>query len=115
MAAAIAAGDIGLSPVRRNPQTELSLPTKILEYARMGKPVVASDLATLRSYFGDDELFLYRAGDAADLAATLHRLLDHPDEGASRAARAAARVDRLSWDREAARYVALIDRVAQGR
>ncbi len=112
MAEAIAAADVGVSPVARNTQTDLSLPTKILEYARMGKPIVASDLATVLRYFPDGELATYRAGDVADLAAVLTGLLDEPKAAARRVKRAAARVAELSWERESVAYLMLIERLA---
>jgi glycosyltransferase involved in cell wall biosynthesis len=112
MAAAIAAADAGVSPIRRNPQTELSLPTKILEYAAMGKPTIASDLSTVASYFGRDALSLYRAGDAGDLARAILLLVDDPADTSRRMERTAARVAEMGWDHEAGVYTALIDRLA---
>jgi glycosyltransferase involved in cell wall biosynthesis len=115
MAAAIAAADVGVSPIRRNPQTELSLPTKILEYAAMGKPTIASDLATVASYFGRDALRLYTAGDAQDLARAILLLVDDPADTSRRMERTAARVAEMGWDHEAGVYTALIDRLAAQR
>jgi glycosyltransferase involved in cell wall biosynthesis len=113
MAAAIAAADVGVSPIRRNSQTELSLPTKILEYAAMGKPTIASDLATVTSYFGRDALSLYKAGDADDLARAILLLVDDPADTSRRMERTAARVAEMGWSHEAAVYVALIDRLVR--
>jgi glycosyltransferase involved in cell wall biosynthesis len=115
MAAAIAAADAGVSPIRRNPQTELSLPTKILEYATMGKPTIASDLATVTSYFGRDAVSLYRAGDADDLARAILQLVDDPVGTALQMERTAARVAEMDWAHEAAVYTALIERLASGQ
>jgi glycosyltransferase involved in cell wall biosynthesis len=112
MATAIAAADAGVSPIRRNPQTELSLPTKILEYAAMGKPTIASDLATVASYFGRDAVSLYRAGDAEDLARAILLLVDDPAETSRRMERTVARVAEMGWQHEAGVYTALIDRLA---
>ena len=115
MAAAIAAADAGVSPIRRNAQTELSLPTKILEYAAMGKPTISSDLTTVTSYFGRDALSLYRAGDADDLARAILQLVDDPAETSRRMERTAARVAEMGWEHEAGVYTALIERLARGR
>ncbi len=113
VASAIARSDVGVAPTRRNMQTELSLPTKILEYAVMGKPVVASDLATVVRTFGPDTLVTYRAGDPADLAGAIMRLLDEPNETTSRAARSMAVAAELSWESESLRYLELVDRLAR--
>jgi glycosyltransferase involved in cell wall biosynthesis len=115
VAAAIAASDIGLAPVRRNAQTELSLPGKILEYLRMGKPVVASDLATVTATFGPTGLSMYRGGDPSDLAAAILRIVDDPAAAARSAAVAKSRQAELGWDHEAVLYVALVERLVHGR
>jgi len=110
--AALAAADIGVSPIRRNPFTEISMPTKALEYAVMGKPVVAADLSAAREHFDPPMLSWYEPGDVASLAAAIVRLVDDPaarDEGARLAA---DRARELSWDREAPAYVALVAEVA---
>ncbi|MGH2418020.1 MAG: glycosyltransferase, partial [Candidatus Limnocylindria bacterium] len=46
--AKLAAADIGLVPSRHEPYLEYSLSTKLLEFAAMGVPIVATDLATFR-------------------------------------------------------------------
>jgi glycosyltransferase involved in cell wall biosynthesis len=115
MAAAIARVDVGLAPIRRNAQTELSLPTKLLEYAAMGKPAVASDLATVSQYLGDDAVATYRAGDSDDLARAVLGLVEDAANRTRRLERSMARLGRLSWEHEAAVYVALIDRLVRDR
>ena len=111
--AAIAAADIGLAPTRRDPFTDLSLSTKLFEYAAMGKLVVASRLPTVERYFAADTVATYEPGDAADLARVIARIADDPLEREARVARTGARVAELGWDREGARYVALVDRLAR--
>jgi len=110
--AAIAAADLGLAPTRRDRFTDFSLSTKLFEYAAMGKPVVASRLPTVERYFSPDTVATYTSGDAADLARVVARLADDPLEREARVARTHIRVEELGWDREGARYVALIDRLA---
>ncbi|HEX5451069.1 MAG TPA: glycosyltransferase [Candidatus Limnocylindrales bacterium] len=107
--AAIAAADVGLAPTRRDPFTDLSLSAKLLEYAAMGKPVVASRLPTVERYFGADELATYQPGDPDDLAATLLRLIDEPALREAQRASLARRFAALAWSAEADRYVALLE------
>jgi glycosyltransferase involved in cell wall biosynthesis len=110
--AAIAAADVGLAPTRRSDFTDFSLSTKSFEYAAMGRSVVASRLPMVERTFGDDVL-TYTPGDADDLAAALLRLVDEPDEREARLGRALQRVRELGWERESARYLALVDRLAR--
>jgi glycosyltransferase involved in cell wall biosynthesis len=112
--AALAAADIGVSPIQRNPFTEISMPTKALEYAVMGKPVVAADLPAAREHFEADMLAWYAPGDARSLARAILQLVDTPAARDAAAARAAERARELSWDREAPAYVALVEDVAGG-
>jgi glycosyltransferase involved in cell wall biosynthesis len=110
--AAIAAADVGLAPTRRSGFTDFSLSTKLFEYAAMGKPVVASALPMVERTFAPDTIRTYRPGDANDLAAAIAATVDDPLERAARVARTAARVRELAWEREAVRYVGLIERLA---
>lgn len=112
--AAIAGADVGLAPTRRSEFTDFSLSTKAYEYAAMRRPVVASRLPMVERTFGDD-VVTYEAGDAGDLVAALLRLVDEPEAREARVARALARVQALSWERESVRYLALIDRLALTR
>ena len=109
----IAAADIGLAPTRRSPMTDLSLSTKIFEYATMGKPVVASMLPTVSRYFTPGTIAGYRPGDGRDLADVLVRLVDDPGERRSRCVATEARVRELGWDVQAATYLRVIERVAR--
>lgn len=112
--AALAAADIGVSPIRRDPFTEISMPTKALEYAVMGKPVVAADLPAARQHFDAPMLSWYEPGDAASLAAAILRLVDDAPAREAGVMAAAERARELSWDREAPAYVALVNAVARG-
>ncbi len=113
--AANAEADDGLAPTRRTSFTDFSLSTKVFEYAAMAKPVVASRLPMVERTFAADTVATYAPGDPDDLAATILRLVDQPAERAGRVERTTARVRELSWEREAERYIGLIDRLAAGR
>jgi glycosyltransferase involved in cell wall biosynthesis len=112
VAAVLAAADIGVSPIQRNAFGEISMPTKALEYAVMGKPVVAADLPAAREHFDADMLAWYRSGDPGSLADAVLRLLDDPEARERSVARAAVRARELSWDAEAPAYARLVDEVA---
>ncbi len=113
--AAIAASDVGLAPTRQNRFTDFSLSTKVFEYAAMRRPVVATRLQTVERYFAPDTAVTYRPGDADDLASAILGLVDDPEERDRRVIRTGARVAELGWDREASRFVELIERTIAGR
>jgi glycosyltransferase involved in cell wall biosynthesis len=113
--AAVASGDVGIAPTRLDPFTGLSLSTKVLEYAAMKKPVVASRLPTVERYFAPDTLSLYEPGDAESLAAAILALVDNPADRLARVDRTRRRVDELSWTHQAEVYTAVVERLTQGR
>ncbi|HSK51338.1 MAG TPA: glycosyltransferase family 4 protein, partial [Clostridia bacterium] len=65
--AAVAVADIGVAPTRRDRFTELSLSTKLFEYAAMGKPVIASRLPTVERYFPPGSVTTYEPGNAGSV------------------------------------------------
>jgi glycosyltransferase involved in cell wall biosynthesis len=113
--AAIAAADIGLAPTRRDKFTDVSLSTKIFEYGAMGRPAVASRLPLVERTFPPGTVATYAPGDPEALATAILRLVDDAGAREAAVARTAKRVRDLAWEREAERYVALVDRLTGGR
>ncbi len=109
--AAIAAADIGIAPTRRDEFTDISLSTKVFEYGAMAKPVVASGLPTVARYFPGDEVATYEPGRPETLATAVEALAGDAGARAARVQRMTVRVHELSWEHEAERYRALVDRL----
>jgi glycosyltransferase involved in cell wall biosynthesis len=112
--AVIAASDLGVAPTRLDPFTGMSLSTKLLEYAAMRKPVVASRLPTVERYFAPDTLVTYEPGNVADLARAVLRLVDDPAGRDARVEATCRRVDELSWSHQTRSYLAVVDRMVRG-
>jgi glycosyltransferase involved in cell wall biosynthesis len=113
--AAIAAADIGLAPTRRDEFTDVSLSTKICEYGAMDKPAVASRLPLVERTFEPGTVATYEPGEPTALADAILRIADDPAGREAAVGRTAARIRDLAWEREAERYIALVDRLAEGR
>jgi glycosyltransferase involved in cell wall biosynthesis len=113
VAAAVAASDVGLSPLSADPFTEISMPTKALEYSAMDKPSVVADTRAAREHFAPEDLGWYASGDAASMTVALLRFVDDP--GARERARSGARerATELSWDLESPFYLGLIRALAR--
>jgi glycosyltransferase involved in cell wall biosynthesis len=111
--AAVAAGDVGIAPTRRTEFTDLSLSTKLFEYAAMGKPVVATRLPMVEATFPAGTVVMYDAGSAESMADGLLTLVDDADDRAARVAATAAVVREMSWERESVRYLALVEGLAR--
>ena len=95
---------IGIVAVLDDGYGHLLLPTKLLEYARLGVPAVCPRLAAVEDYFPPGSVAYFRAGDATDLAAQVERLLADPEAARVQAARAREVADALSWERMRNRY-----------
>lgn len=113
--AAIASADVGLAPTRRDAFTDSSLSTKILEYAAMRRPALASRLPLVERTFPIGTIATYLPGDADDLAACLLRLVDDPVARETAVTASAGLVAGMAWERDAERYLALLERLARGR
>jgi glycosyltransferase involved in cell wall biosynthesis len=113
--AAIAAADLGLAPTRLDRYTEMTLSTKVFEYAAMGKPVVASRLPMVERTFPAGSVATYQPGHAEGMAGAILGFIEDPARRDEAVERARTIVLATAWEREAERYVALIDRLALDR
>jgi glycosyltransferase involved in cell wall biosynthesis len=108
----IAGSDIGLVPSLSEPYLEYSLSTKLLEYAAMGVPVVATDLATFRHYFSDAALCFIPGGDPDALARAVEGLADDPARATAMGAEAQRQAAAYDWESQKDRYLAVVERLA---
>jgi glycosyltransferase involved in cell wall biosynthesis len=109
--ALIAAADVGIVPSLPEPYMQYSLSTKLLEYASMGIPIVASDLRTVRAHFTDDAIRYVPGGDPEALAGALRSLAADPVGTARLGAEARRQADRYEWGAQAQRYVAIVEKL----
>ena len=111
--AAVAAADIGVAPTRMDPFTEMTISGKIYEYGAMGKAVVASRLPLVERTFPDGTVARYEPGDAGSMAGAIVALADDPIRRAGAVDSTQDVVRDAAWEREAERYVALVDRISR--
>ena len=108
--------DLLAYPRHRMRLTELVTPLKPLEAMAQGRVFVASDVGGHRELVRDGETgFLFPAGDAAALAATIERVLAARDgwEAVRRNARRFVETER-TWARSVARYADVYRAVLRG-
>jgi glycosyltransferase involved in cell wall biosynthesis len=109
--ALLAGADIGLVPSLPEPYLQYSLSTKLLEYAAMGLPIIASDLATFRAHFSDEAIRYVPGGEPTALAATIAELAADPPAAARLGAEAHRQAAGYAWPAQAQRYLAIVERL----
>src|SRR5207344_1973993 len=98
--AAIAMADIGIAPTRRDEFTDLSLSTKVYEYAAMGKAVVATRLPLVERTFPPGSVTTYEPGDASSMASAIASVADDAEAREAAIERTAAIVRDAAWEHE---------------
>jgi glycosyltransferase involved in cell wall biosynthesis len=101
--AIMTAADVGVIPSRKTAQADSTIPNKLFDYMAAGLAVLTSDAAPCKRIVretGAGEVF--RAGDAADLAAAIRRLSDPAVRHVAAAAGRHAIVERYNWERDGA-------------
>jgi glycosyltransferase involved in cell wall biosynthesis len=74
-------------------------PLKLFAYMAAGRPIIASDLPSLREAINEDTAFFVRPDDSAALAARIIEVAGNPEDAASRAQRAQQAVQSYAWKR----------------
>jgi glycosyltransferase involved in cell wall biosynthesis len=107
----VAAADVGLVPFVDDQFTRAILPTKLLEYVRMGRPVIVSRNRVIERYFSDDDVFFIEPGDVDGLAGAIDAIVNDPVASAQRAANAQAFFDQFGWPAVRATFLTMVDEV----
>jgi glycosyltransferase involved in cell wall biosynthesis len=110
----IAAADIGIIALKRDPFRDVALPGKIFDFVLLHKPVISSRTSSVEEIFGPECVELFESGDALDLARAV-RTLHHDRERRERMVRLAeAKAEPLQWSRQRLVYRDVVDRLLAG-
>ncbi|MDO8688776.1 MAG: glycosyltransferase family 4 protein [Dehalococcoidia bacterium] len=91
---------------------DLVLPTKLMEYVAMGKPVIASRTKAIQSYFDDSMVLFFEPGQAHDLAQRILELYRDSDRGVGLARNAQDFLRRYPWQTTREAYVGVVRHLA---
>lgn len=100
---------IGLVPSQPDPWTEDVLPTKLLEYAALGIPVVTFRNPVIERYFAEDAVSYVDPASPENLRAAMLDLARNPEKAKAQAARASLVMRELSWQTQRQAYFEVID------
>jgi glycosyltransferase involved in cell wall biosynthesis len=96
------------------PTTEESIrytsPIKLFEYMASGRPIIASDLPSIREVLSDETAFFATAGDPGSLSAMIDRVLRDKNDAASRADKSKSESFRYSWANRARALIETMQR-----
>ena len=107
----LAGSDIGLVPTRPEPYAEYSLSTKLLEYAVMGVPIIASDLLTFRAHLDGRAIRYVPGADPSALADAIRADMADPQATVARGLEAQRQSAPYAWPGQRARYLGVVERL----
>lgn len=103
---ALAACDAFVMPFPDVPHYRTNMsPLKMFEYMAASRPIVTSDLPTVRDVLSEDSAIFCNPGDIASLKASLQWVRSHPKEAEARAVKARALVQEHTWEKRMARIL----------
>jgi glycosyltransferase involved in cell wall biosynthesis len=104
---ALAACDILVMPFPDLPHYRLNMsPLKMFEYMAANRPIITSDLPTVRDVLSHETAVFCKPGDTQSLVLALRWIKDHPQEAMERAAKAQELVKAHTWEERMKRIVA---------
>lgn len=112
----LAQADVGIYPALPDPHMAIATPSKVLEYAAMGLPIVASRLKVLEELAealgGEAALLFFQPGNVEQFAACITHLIENPALGQELARQAdRALGGARSWRQEQQKYFELLGRL----
>jgi glycosyltransferase involved in cell wall biosynthesis len=109
----IAKADVGIYTALPDPHMSIAMPGKVLEFATIGIPVVASRVPILEAFFNDEAILFFTRGNIDEFCDHILKLYHSPSlrqsfiENANRMF-----TYKYSWKNEFDQYLALIHKLA---
>lgn len=81
-------------------------PLKLFEYLLCKRPIITTDLPSVRDILDESAAFFAKPNDVDSLVSSIRSVMDHPEDAARRSARAGEIGMRHTWGKRASRIVA---------
>jgi glycosyltransferase involved in cell wall biosynthesis len=108
----ITQADIGVYTALPDPHMSIAVPSKVLEYAIMKTPIIASRLQILTDMFTDKAIMFFEPGNTAQFSKCVLEIYKNPDLGRKLAENAYKEyVSTFDWDKEKGKYYYLLSRL----
>ncbi|MHB8135339.1 MAG: glycosyltransferase family 4 protein [Anaerolineaceae bacterium] len=104
--------DLGIVAYNNDIFTDGLLPTKLMEYAAMGLPVIASRTTAISAYFSDSNVEFFEPGNLDDLVRCIIMLYKNPDRMCELAYKSQNFNRRYNWPQISKEYISLVDRLS---
>jgi glycosyltransferase involved in cell wall biosynthesis len=107
--------DVGIYPALPDPHMSIATPTKLLEFAAMGLPILTSRLGIVEEMFDKSAVMFFDPGDANQFAQCVLRLYESPElrkELVNNTDRTF--VQKRSWAQEFSAYQGVLDSLLSG-
>ena len=108
LVAAVAAADVGLVAVKRDPFRDLTQCNKMYDFIAMRRPVLVSRTRSVETYFEEDCFAWFESGDEKDLARAIATLHADPSLGPRLVERAATQAEPYRWPAQKKLYLDII-------
>lgn len=103
--------DLGVVPYNNDVFTDGLLPTKLMEYAALEMPAIASRTTAIQAYFSDTNTEFFEPGNVDDLAQKIRSLHGDPERLAELSRGSQKFNQRYNWSKVGSEYVELVEKV----
>jgi glycosyltransferase involved in cell wall biosynthesis len=112
----IAQADIGIYTAVCDAHMDIATPTKVLEYASMGIPIISSRLRIIKELFGNSSVMVFEPGDVKQFAQCVINLYENPALREEMVLKADQEfVEKHCWEMEFRVYLELLSRLLHGK
>jgi glycosyltransferase involved in cell wall biosynthesis len=108
----IKSAEIAVVPYRSGLFTDGILPTKMMEYAALGIPVIASHTPGIAAYFDESMVRFFAPGNVDELVGCIQTVQQHREQLTQMASNIVRFNDEHNWQQESQHYVNLINRLS---
>ena len=104
--------DVGIYPAHRDAHMDIAIPSKVLEFAILGIPIVSSRLTVMQQLFSDSAVIYFDPGNIEQFADCILALYQYPSLGREMVRRAGHEFNsRYDFHKEQAAYIDLLKRM----